>query len=262
VLEYIQQYPLACAGLTVDQLAKLLNVNTSTIIRAAKTLGYEGYGELRQNLRYQYLATLNPLDILKEHEEKLGNNNLILAQLNADLQNLKGVTARVDLKLIERFAKCIAQAEKTLIVSSGSYSALGLVLSHQCRFIGYELELETRGGSYLTHRLLTLSPQDLLVGITFWRGSREVVQSMEWAKNQGISTACITDNAYSRVAKASKLTLIAPSESTSYYQSLTAGLALVYGLINAVWLQDLKKAEVTARQAQQLYLDFHLQAES
>lgn len=260
IAEYIQHNPVACAGLTLGQLAELLDVNVSTVIRAAQSLGYDGYGALRRALRHRYLATLDPLGIQAANRERMHSGDLVAGQLRSDLDNLSAVVAMLPIAEIEAFARAICDARHVLIVSNGSYAAVGHVLSHLLRFMGYPVNFEARGGSYLTHWLGTLGPSDLLVGITFWRGAREVVHAVEWAHTQGIPTAAITDSESSRVAAASQRYLIIPTESTGFYQSLTASLSVAYAIVNAVWQCDPERAEHMARKSQDLYREFELQA--
>lgn len=258
VLQFLQENPVAAGSLSVEQLAAQLGINPSTIVRAAKSLGYEGYGELKRDLRYIYLHDLNPLDLHEDHQARVSDRHLVRAQLQADLQNLADLNNTVDLSVIEAFATEIHKARRILVVSAGSYAAVGHVLSHQLRFIGVDIALEIRGGAFLAHSLALLRPGDFVVGITFWRGQREVAEAMEWARSQGITVGVITDNRHSRLARSANLVLTAPSESTSYYQSMTAGMALTYGIINCVWLKDPAKAEQAAKLAQSLYLEFHV----
>lgn len=259
VVTYIQENPMASAGLTLEQLAEVLGVNASTIIRAVQSLGYKGFADLRQDLRHQYLSTLDPLEVFEANRQRLTGDHPIAAQLQADIHNLTTLLGGLDPGKVERFAVQIAQARSVLIASSGSYAAVGLVLAHLCRFLGYPVELEDRGGSYLAHRLTNLTGADLLIGVTFWRGSRDVVQALEWAEGRRIPTACITDSSGSRVARASRVALVAPTESTSFYHSLTASLSTAYAVVNALWQHDPAHAERSARDAQQLYRDFQLQ---
>lgn len=260
IAEYIQHNPVACAGLTLEQLAELLDVNVSTVIRAAQSLGYDGYGALRRALRHRYLATLDPLGIQAANRERMHSGDLVAGQLRSDLDNLNAVVSMLPIADIEAFAEAICDARTVLIVSNGSYAAVGHVLSHLLRFMGYPVNFEERAGSYLTHLLGTLGPADLLIGITFWRGAREVVHAVEWAHAQGIPTAAITDSESSRVAAASQRRLVIPSESTGFYQSLTASLSVAYAIVNAVWQRDPEHAERMARKSQDLYREFELQA--
>lgn len=262
VFDFLRENPVASASLTVEQLAERLHINASTVVRTAKSLGYEGYGELKRDLRYTYLHGLTPLDQFRDHQNHVSESHLVVAQLHADLQNVADLVEDFDLSTIERLAAAILDARRTLVLSSGSYAALGHVLVHQARFIGVPIDLEMRGSSFVIHQLSQLREDDLVIGIGFWRGPREVVKSIEWARDHGFTTAAITDNRRGRLARAATHLLTAPSESTSYFQSLTAGMALVYALINALWMGDPERAERGARLAQQLYIEFGVTADA
>lgn len=255
VYDFMENHQVASSGITIEQICEQLSVSPSTIIRTAKALGYEGFGDLKREMRYAYLQTLQPTELLKGHRENAQDTNLIVAQLRKDLENLKELMEMINPKQVSDLAQRIVSAERTLIVSTGSYAALGHILSHQCRFIGYNVDIEARGGSYLAHELARLTEHDLVLGIAFWRGPRSVSVSLEWAQSRGIPTAAITDSKSSRIAQHSNLVIAVPCESTAFYQSMVAGLSLVYATINAVWQYNQGRADVVAREAQQLYLD-------
>lgn len=262
VFEFLKENPAASASLTVKQVAEALTVNPSTVVRAAKTLGYEGYGELKRDLRYAYLHGLNPLDLLHDHQARVPSGDFVLAQLTADLENLKELVAGCDPAKIHAFAKEILRAQRVLVVSTGSYAALGHVLTHQLSFIGLRLDLEVRGGSHLVHSIAHLGAGAMVIGIGFWRGSLEVVKAVTWARDAGARVGVITDNPHSRLARSAHNLLTAPSESTSYFQSITSGMALIYAVINAIWLLDTPRFEQAVLKSQQMYLEFGVTTDS
>jgi DNA-binding MurR/RpiR family transcriptional regulator len=261
IADYMLKNPMVSVGLSVEQLAEIIGVNPSTIVRFAKRLKFKGYGHLRQSLRHQYLSTLEPLGVLEAHSNTMGNSSHFKAQFNQDISNLQTVMSTVDETQLDAVVKAVSQARSTLVVSAGSYASLALVFSHQCKFIGYDVEMESRGGSYLAHRLASLTSDDLLLGITFWKGSREVVQAVRWASRKGIPTAALTDSPFSSIAQAARIPLVIPTESTSYFQSLTASLSVVYGLLTGLWMERPERSRELASSAQEIYREFQMQGE-
>lgn len=255
VHDFMKNHLVASSGITIEQISDQLDVSPSTIIRTAKALGFAGFGDFKREMRHAYLQTLQPTELFKGHRENALDTNLVVAQFRKDLENLKELVDTVDPAQVNDLALQIVRSKRTLIVSTGSYAALGHVLSHQCRFMGYDVDLESRGGSFLAHEIARLDKNDLVLAIAFWRDPRKVLVSLDWARRHGIKTASITDSRGSRLAQSSDLVITVPSESTAFYQSMVAGLSLVYATINAVWQHNQERADSVAREAQQLYLD-------
>ena len=114
------------------------------------------------------------------------------------------------------------------MISSGSYMYIGGILAHLATFMGYRVSLEPHGGPHLVADFAALQPGDCLIAISFWRLNKQVVLATEHARRRGIQTVAITDSAFSPLARAADLALVVPTESGSFFQSLTAPLSVVY----------------------------------
>lgn len=253
VYDFLLNNQVAVANLTLEELAVQLNVSVSTIIRLSKELGYEGFGELKREMRQDFLRTLAPLEQFVDRSTSTVDPDLVTAQLQQDWKNLAELIERTSTNDIVGFAQRIVAARRTLIVSTGSYGTIGELLAHHCKFMGYDVQFEERGTSFLAHAVANLTTGDLLVTIAFWRDAQPLVTAVESARRDNIQTVTISDSRKLRVAAHSDLVLVAPSESTAFYQSMVAGVALVYATINAVWQLNQTKAERSAARAQALY---------
>ena len=91
--------------------------------------------------------------------------------------------------------------------------------------------MEDRGGPHLTAAIAALGKNDLVIAITFWKGVREIVRTVEWATSRNIQTIGITDTIYSPLAKVVGESLTLPTEGTSFFQSLVAPLSLINALL-------------------------------
>lgn len=253
VYEFLLENQVAVANLTLEELAAQLDVSVSTIIRLSKELGYDGFGELKREMRQEFLRTLAPLEQFDDRSASKVDPDLVTAQLKQDLSNLSELIETVPTDDIVGFAQRIVSARRTLVVSTGSYGTIGQLLSHHCRFMGYDVRFEERGTSFLAHELAGLIPGDLLVTIAFWRDAAPLLAAVDAAKRDNIQTVSIGDSRKLRISSQSDVVLVAPSESTAFYQSLVAGTALVYATINAVWQLNQARAQRSAARAQELY---------
>ena len=237
VLEYLTQHPMAAAGTTIEEVAHVTDVSVSTIIRTAKELGYAGYRELKRDLRASYLQTLDPLEQARSRGGSI-DADLVRAQLEQDRANVEELLATIDPDEVAHLARAIGEARRTLIVSLGSYASVGHVLAHLGRFLGYQISMESRGGSYLAHDAATLGPPDLLIVIGFWRERRTLVSVAKHARAKGVPVVAITDHSASTLARLANHAFVMPTESQAFYQSMVAPMAFAYAVVNALWQRD------------------------
>jgi DNA-binding MurR/RpiR family transcriptional regulator len=255
VFEFLRSNPVAGAGVTIEQIADQLRVSVSTVIRTAKELGYNGFGELKRDLRSAYLQTLDPLEQARDRALGSVDPDLVRAQLERDRLNLEELAASLDPQAVVELANSVVVARRTLIVSTGSYAAVGHVLAHQCRFLGHDVLLEMRGSSFLAHELANLDSRDLLIVIGFWRDRHSLLRAASRAREKGVTVVAITDARTSRLSRVANRVFAIPAESSAFYQSMVAPLAFAYALVNAIWQLDRRRSEAVAREAQSLYRD-------
>lgn len=253
VVEFLRENPVVGAGVTIEQIADRLGVSVSTVIRTAKELGYSGFGALKRDLRAAYLQTLDPLEQARDRAGGFVDHDLVTAQLDRDRRNVEELIEGLDPADVVDLARSIVAARRTLIVSTGSYAAVGHVLAHQCRFLGHDVLLEMRGGSFLAHEVANLRSQDLLIVIGFWRDRVSQLRIAARAREKNTPVVAITDSQSSNLAQTATKVYVTPSESTAFYQSMVAALAFAYAVINAVWQLDRENSERVASEAQGLY---------
>ncbi|MCO5221565.1 MAG: MurR/RpiR family transcriptional regulator [Thermomicrobiales bacterium] len=226
---FVAENPSFAAFATAANLAERAGTSTATVVRFAQALGFDGYEEFQQNVRHNYLRTLRPLEAL-ESKPHVGEN-LFEVQLYQDLENLRLALHSLHVDLLTEIAERIDAARQIVIVSAGSYSAVALVLGHLLRFMGYPALVEDRGGPHLTAAISPLDDRDLVIGISFWKGAREIVGVLEWASGKGIPTIALADTVYAPLARAATTAVVLPTESPSFYQSMVAPLSIAYGIV-------------------------------
>jgi DNA-binding MurR/RpiR family transcriptional regulator len=229
VLRYVAENPSLAAFTTASELGERVGVSTATVVRLAQTLGFTGYPEFQQNVRHGYLRTLHPLEVLQRQPQDRRNH--IEVQLYQDIENLRRMLELLHTDQVSDVGRQIDAASQIVIISAGTHSAVALVLGAHLRFMGYRALVEDRGGPHLTAAIAPLDSRDLVIALTFWKGVREIVKAVQWASKRGIATVGITDTIYSPLAKAADVSLIVPTEGSSFFQSMVAPLSLVNGII-------------------------------
>lgn len=251
---YIEGNPRFASFASASELAEHTGVNVATVVRFAQNLGFAGWREFQLHLRHRYLGTLLPSAVLRDQGRGEGGST-IEGALRRDHANLEAALAGVDFDQAEKVAALIAQAPRTLVVASGSYAAVGHVLAHLAQFMGYNVTLETRGGAHVVAALASYREGDVVVAISFWRLVKHVMLTAEYCRREGITTVALTDSLFSPLAQAADHALIVPTESVSFFQSMTAALSLVYGLLSELHRLGGSEVADTIEHTERLYAE-------
>lgn len=254
---FVSSNPRLASVASASELAQKNDVNVATVVRFAQGLGFSGWREFQLHFRHRYLGSLMQSEVISTLPVQ-GGRSPIEAALHRDIDNLHAILSTVDLSEVEAVADAIAQAPRTLVVSSGTYSVVGLVLAHLASFMGYDVQLESRGGAHLVVALSRLEEGDCVVAISFWRVIKHVMLAAKHCRERGLTTVAITDSAFSPLAKNADRVLVVPTESSLFFQSMTAPLSLVYGLLARLYELRGDRADETIRHEERLWKDLDI----
>jgi DNA-binding MurR/RpiR family transcriptional regulator len=73
------------------------------------------------------------------------------------------------------------------------------------------------------------------------------------ARSHGVATVAVTDSLFSPLARAAEHALVVPTESASFFQSMTAATSLVYGLLARLYALGGERVRQTILDTQELY---------
>lgn len=252
---YIAANPRFASFASASDLAERTDVNVATVIRFVQSLGFGGWPEFQLHLRHNYLGSLLPSGVMRNHPDEDGDSGVTRA-LRRDAQSLEATVASLDVEKVQDVARAIAGANRTLIVGGGSHVAPGLMLAHLGHFMGYDIQLESRGPANIVAALSTLAPGDCVITMNFWRVLKQVMDTTLYCRKAGITTIALTDSLFSPLAQESDHALIVPTESVSFFQSLTAATSLVHGLLAELHVLGGERVEATIERLEQAYEEF------
>jgi DNA-binding MurR/RpiR family transcriptional regulator len=257
VARHIAAQPRAASFSSASEVAQQVGVNVATVVRFAQSLGFSGWPEFQLHLRHRYLGQLSPSGLMRDRQPAESDSPLEAA-LRRDAQNLEDALTSLDFAAATNAAKLVADVKRTLVISSGSYAAVAHIFAHQARFMGYDVSLETRGGAHTVTALATFEPGDCLVVINFWRVVKDLMLATQYARRQGLTTIAITDSVFSPQAQAAEHALVVPTESVSFFQSMTAAVSLAHGLLAELQRLGGEQVDRTIERLEAAYGDLEL----
>jgi DNA-binding MurR/RpiR family transcriptional regulator len=252
VTRFLLDHQDQAAFASIYAVAAASGADVSTVVRVAKNLGLAGYPQLRRELRQEYLRGLRPPDLLTE--SPLGHRPET-ATVRQEIKNLHDLNETLNAARIAAAGRMLMQARRILVIGTGTHAVPGIVLAHLGEGIGLPIDLETHTGPLLAPRIAGLTPRDVLVVVGFWRVAREIVEAAHWARLHRVPTLAITDSSFSPLAEAD-MVLMAPTESVSFFQSMTAPLAVTYAVLAWIMSRDPQRARARLAMVQEVHEKF------
>ncbi|MET9671280.1 SIS domain-containing protein [Streptomyces sp. NPDC006475] len=233
VLRFLGREPQLAAYASAREIAERAGVNTSTVVRTAQQLGYEGWPALRHHLRSHYIASMSSGEAAPPPAGPADADS-VAAILRQDAANLQTLTTDDTLAAIRAMAAAIDASRRTLIIGSGLAEAPAGVLGHLGAILGHDMRVASGSATALSAQVSLLDEGDCLVVVNVWRLLRVLQPLAGMAKERGATVCVLTDLHASPLAAVADHVVVAPIESGRPAPSVTAMVAVVQATVAAL----------------------------
>jgi DNA-binding MurR/RpiR family transcriptional regulator len=237
--QYIVDHLEEAAFHTAEELARRANTSSSTVVRFAQALGFDGFPELQAAARDEYrrgrengaapevTPPLFPID-QTDFETALAADHANMAE-TAHKIDRDEVTAAVDL---------ISRADRIVLCGTDQMAFFASYLRHLLMLLDLRAEVVASPSQEGLAKLGRVDDTTVMVGFSAGRPHPLVVRAMKLARNRHAATIAIADATLSEVAKLADHRLYYSSNSPAYVRSHTALLGLVQALAYGVYALD------------------------
>lgn len=231
------------AFMTAAALGTEIGVSESTVVRFASEMGFDGYQKLQKSLRDFTIKKSTAFQRMEIASRQMEEDNILESVLKADIGNILKTMEEIDKVQFEGAVNAVLNARRIYIMGVRSASALSA-------FAGFYFNLlfentciiRSNSAADIFEQLLHVKSDDVVIGMSFPRYSRNTKKALEYVSKQGATVISITDNINSPVVKCSDYYLIARSSMESFADSLVAPMSVVNAFIVALGMK--KKNEV------------------
>jgi len=233
----LANYP--AAGLTtISRLAKAAEVSDPTVLRLANRLGYDGFGDMQAALLAEVEAHMrSPLTLQPAQPPRA--ENAYQAVLQATLARCDEVAKGTATADYERAVALLADPKLRLLCLGGRFSRFVAGVLQRClHHLRPRTELLDGSAADISDRLADVDRRHLLVVFDYRRYQSDTVAFARQAHARGAQVLLFTDSWRSPIADFAVLTLTAPTDTESPFDTLVTPLlqveAVVAGLARAL----------------------------
>jgi DNA-binding MurR/RpiR family transcriptional regulator len=209
----IIEQPQAVLDKTVAQFAKSIGVADSSIVRFCKTLGLDGYIQMKIKLAMELKEPEEMIfeDLKKNDDVKTIFTKIFTANIHTFEETLKGL----DMVQIKRAVTMLCKTKKIVFYGVGSSAPLAMDAYYRFMRIGLPAYYETDPHISLVSANL-LDKNCTAVGISHTGRTRSTLLTLEAAKKRGASIIVITSSLGSPIIKMADISLTAFSSESKY----------------------------------------------
>lgn len=253
----LADYPQS-ALLTAHEVALKAQVSASSVSRFTAKVGYETYGELRDDLREHLRARLqSPGGRLRVGTARTPRpSDALLESVELDIDNLHRTLELVNGEVFDGLVRRLANAEGRIYVAASKKArVLAEYMTIQLNQIRRSVVL-LRMDDALPDRILDMTGRDVLVALEPRRATSLLVELVTQAKQAGAAVSVITDESMPAVLARVDYPIPVPVRSASAFDSYTAYVSVINAIVTSLIAHAPGRAKARIDRLEQLNTAF------
>lgn len=240
VANYILQQPNELAFVTSDTLAKRLKISKPTIVRFARSLGYQGFTDLQQECIGALHSDLTNVPRFLGDLKKRTQNETLAKVVEIEMQNISDTLEHFDRVVFEDVVAMLLRAKNIFTMGTGISSLLSQILAYELGQVAMNARSISSGPTRFVELLALATKGDVVVGFSFPPYSRETIEAAAFARKQGASVVAFTDTLTSPITFHAKRVFVVRSKNMLYTNSTSAILIMMNAVVTELALKNRK----------------------
>ena len=235
VASYALENPDDIAFGTVATIAQAADVQPSTLVRFAQSLGYQGFSELQEVFQSR-------LEQLREHTRNSGKAGLVFDGFaNASEQSLATLREKLDPQQLQVAADMLAKAETIYLIGLRRSFPISSYMAYAFGKLGIRYVLVDSLGGLAAEDTSFATPRDVVLAVSFTPYASETVTLTQKLAARGVPVLAITDSPFSPLASIAQTWFEVQEANFEGFRSMAATLTLAMTLTVATAERRSKK---------------------
>jgi DNA-binding MurR/RpiR family transcriptional regulator len=247
LLHNIREIPF----LSVIDIERRSGTSKATIVRLAQSLGLSGFQEMRSRLLEDVQSAIQQSDQFALLTRK-DSQDTLSAVARQDVKNINETIKHLDKDTFRLISSMILKASHVFTLGLGISSLMSKILAYSLNQVAVRATPLTHDFETFLEQLPFLVPSDLMIAFSFPPYSKETVDAVKSASQQGIPIVAITDKLTSPVTFYSKKVIPVRSQNMLFTNSFSAISVVINALTTEVALRNKSKATKMANEVDAL----------
>ena len=236
---------------TAAELAQLIGVQPSALVRFANAIGFDGFADLRTVFRTQ-LRTRPPsyreriADLRHRAPDSTAPAAVLQGHVEQAIGELRHFPSAIGAETLEQAVDLLAAAPQIHLLAARRSFPVATYLAYGLSQLDRRVQLLDGIGGMNRELAARIAGEDVLVAISFRNYTGEVVEIADSCHGRGIRVIGITDSTLSPLARVSTLAFTLGDDGRVAFRSLVEPIVLAQVLVVAV---GHRLAEIAAKRA-------------
>ena len=235
---YVLENPNEIGISSIREIAEAARVKPNTLVRLARSVGFDGYDEFREPFREEIRrGTASFPDRARwlqslGHQGKLGG--LYADMVGSALRNIEETFAGIEIEALKAAAELIWRSRHCFTLGVGVNSANAQNFTYLASTGMKEFHAVPKQGSTATDDLAWADERDVLIAITCRPYRAEVLDAVRIAREQGVRTIGISDSPASPIIIGADHGFTIAADTPQFFPSSVSTIALLETLLSFV----------------------------
>ncbi len=229
IADYIMDQGSDIAFKTLEELANDINVSTTSIIRFARTLEYEGYTQMQQNVQKSLMKKVSLPERYEQNYSLLKKDDLLNDLMDAEIEGLKKSVASLDEGSLYKAVEAIGQAETVYILGARTTFGLAHYMTANLSQIRKHVHLVSGTGGMYPEEIVGVKKGDVCLAYMFPRYQKMMSNLLSWLKSKEVLVIVITSEPYDAIRHLGDIFLCC---------SLQAGIMMKDSMVSPMFISD------------------------
>ena len=253
IANYLNQNQDEAAFLSAGEIAARLQLSEATMVRFARTLGFDNYPDMRVALQDNFRQRLTHSARLRSRLDDLRAGGDIFERLVAsEIDYLTESLQTIDRNALNAAVELLRTHPRVFVFGLGpSLSLVDLLEIRLTRSARQVIPLNSSGREKLEPMLL-MNSSDLLIAIGFFNLTPNLQMVLEYANQHKTPVILLTDTLGPMVGDKADIVLAARRGPVSSFHSLTVPMTIINALLLALTAADQEKVMTNLDKLDQL----------
>jgi DNA-binding MurR/RpiR family transcriptional regulator len=217
--------------LSLRACAERLHTDSSFLLRVVQQLGFAGFAEFKSYLHDLSFANTSSYERLQSNKKSTSDlEKTVHDSIERSLQNITSLQCTLDTQQMISLARRLYKSKRIFLLGGDMAQPVASYLAYQLSMLGLvPISLSSTGE--IIHGVRTLTSDDVVLGITFRKGLRSVVEGIREGKERGAYIVALTSHATSPAARFANEFYLFSVEGTALRSSYIAPFAWVDAFI-------------------------------
>lgn len=240
--QYVEQHRAQLGIQSIQQVAKLCEVQPSAIVRFAKHFGFSGYSELQKLFRDGLARQISPSrdyqsrirGAIESGVQNLSSSDIVHAMIGAGIAGMQELQASLQEPAFDEAVNLMFEADTVWLMGSRRSFAITTYLAYALQHTDKRVQHITALGNMQDGQLRGLRKGDVMVAISFAPYAPETEHVVQEASERGAHIICITDSSLSPMYRLAQVTILVNETSVFGFRALTNTMTVAQSLFMAL----------------------------